>query len=264
MRVPDGGPGPSRVQGPRPEPVDADSASPGSLQRALRLAIIAGLAAALAIPGLAHATINGGCTASGQSTSGSVDLTSATEWHLKSTDTAGGEGQSPAQMTSAEVHAYVLGLAIPIASGTGNGGTSGAVTGVSVAPFAILGHRFTVAGTASGQGACSGEITIILDDVNPALTAFGGGGLLLFAVGVVAILLGARSSGGLPRRILVAVLGGLGGAGLGVALAQFGVLDATSLVGLALAIGGLVLGFVITGPLGRGASPAGGATGAAA
>ena len=137
-----------------------------------RLAAALAVVGVLCLPRAAAAVVTGGCTAEGHSTSSSVDITTATEWHLKSTDTAGGSGTSPVKMRAAQVYAYALGIEIPIASGTGDGGTSGAVDGVSVAPFAILGHRFTVAGSASGDGACSGSITIILDDVTDAQFRF--------------------------------------------------------------------------------------------
>jgi hypothetical protein len=105
----------------------------------LRVAAALAVVGALALPRRAAAVITGGCTAEGHSTSSSVDLTTATEWHRRSTDTAGGSGSSPAKMRAAQVYVYALGIEIPIASGTGDGGTSGAVDGVSVAPFAIPG-----------------------------------------------------------------------------------------------------------------------------
>jgi hypothetical protein len=218
---------------------------------ALGFAAMLAVVGALAVARPAAAVVTGGCTAEGHSTSSSVDITTATEWHLKSTDTASGSGTSPVKMTAAQVYAYALGIEIPIASGTGDGGTSGAVDGVSVAPFAVLGHRFTVAGSASGDGSCSGSITIILDDVSPALTVLGGGGIALFVVGTLGVLGGARSRGGAVRRIVAGVFGVLGGAGLGLALEQFGVTDPTSPVGLGLVLAGLLLGLLLTGLLGK-------------
>jgi len=211
----------------------------------------------LLLAGPAAATISPPCSGTGTSTSGGeIDLTTATEWHLKSTDTAGGSGQSTVEMQSATVSASALGLAVPIAGGSGDGDTQGSVSGVSVAAFAYLGARFVVSGSASGEGgSCSGSITIILDDVNPLLTLFGGGGIVLALIGLLAIFMGARSAGGMGARILAAILGGLGGAGLGLALEQFGVLDPTSFVGLVIALVGLVLGFVLAGRLGSGPAP---------
>ena len=197
----------------------------------------------------AIATISSPCSGTGTSTSGGeIDLTTATEWHLKSTDSAGGGGQSTVEMTSATVFARALGLSIPIAGGSGDGDTTGSVSNVSVTTFALLGQRFVVSGSASGDGAsCSLSIVVIIDDVNPLLTAFGGGGLVVALIGLLAIAMGARSSAGMAGRLLVAIVGGLGGAGLGLALEQFGVLDPTSFVGLGLVILGLALGFVLHG-----------------
>ena len=223
--------------------------------------IAAGLVASalfLVLAGPASATIDPPCSGTGNSTSGGdIDLTTATEWHMLKDDIAGGTGQSTVPMKTGSVSAYGLGLALPIASGTGDGKTDGSVTGVSVATYAILGHRFLVAGSASGDGgSCSGSITIILDDVDPLFTVFGGGGVLLAVIGLLAIFLGARSGGGCLTRILAALFGGLGGAGLGLALEQFSVLDPTSFVGLVLAIVFAVLGFGLCGRFGSSSTPA--------
>jgi hypothetical protein len=220
---------------------------------ARRLAWIGLLAVlALAFPVVASATITPPCQGNGTSTSGNVDLTTATEWHLKSTDTAGGSGSSTVAMKSANVAAYAFGgLGIPIAAGTGNGETSGSVDGLSVKTYAILGARFYVAGSASGDGAsCSGSIVIILDDVNPVFTVFGGGGLILFVIGLIGLLLLARSGEGCFLMGIAIVLGLLGGAGLAVALGQFGALDATSPVGLVFPIVGAVAGAATCGRMG--------------
>jgi hypothetical protein len=207
------------------------------------------LAAALALPGASWATVRGGCLVTGSATSsGLIDITTETEWHMKSTDIAGGSGTAPSPQTSSTVVAYVLGIAIPITSGSGDGSAEGSVDGVDVSTFAILGARFMVAGSSSGDaGGCDGEVTVILDDVNPLLTVLGGGGILLALLGLVAIILAARSSGGGLLRLLAAVFGGLDGAGLGLALEQFGFLDPRLLIGLVIAIGGALAGFVLAG-----------------
>lgn len=200
----------------------------------------------------AVATIAAPCSGTGTSSSGAdVDLTTATVWHLLSTDTAGGHGQSTVPMKSGSVSAYALGLGLPIASGSGDGSTTGAVEGVSVKTYAILGHRFVVAGSASGDsGGCSGSIEIVLDDVNPVLTVLGGGGILLALIGLIVIVLGARSGGGCLTRLLSGLFGGLGGAGLGLALEQFGILDPRSFVGLGMLVVGALLGLALCGRFG--------------
>ena len=226
------------------------SSVPG--RRFIRLGFL--VAAMLAFPASTVAVMDRGtCQATGTATSGGADLTTDTEWHMQSTDVAGGSGTASAKQTSAQVGAYALGLSLPIASGSGDGDTAGAVGGINVAPYAVLGARFTVSGSSVGEdGGCAGHITIILDDVNPLLTVLGGGGIVLALIGLLAIVLGARSSGGMGARILAAIFGGLGGAGLGVALEQFGILDPTSFVGLGIAIVGLLLGFILAGRMASG------------
>ena len=66
---------------------------------------------------------------------------------------------------------------------------------------------------------------------------------------------GARSRGGAVRRVVADMFGALGGAGLGLALEQFGVTDPTSPVGLVLILAGLVLGLLLTGLPGRRGAP---------
>lgn len=227
----------------------------GSVRRRLGAMTAAGcLFLVLASP--VGATVSSPCSATGTSTSGGdVDLTTAKEWHLKKADVAGGHGESTAEMKSATVSAYALGLPIPIASGSGDGGTTGAVQGVSVEPFTILGARFVVGGSASGDsGGCTGQIVIIIDDVNPVTTALGGGGGIAAVIGAIALILGARAKPGLGRRILSGIFGLLGGAGLGLLLEQLGVIDPTTFVGLGIAIVGLVVGLLIQGRLHGGSS----------
>jgi hypothetical protein len=123
--------------------------------------------------------------------------------------------------------------------------------------FALLGQRFTVSGSATGDGGtCSGQITVILDDVNPLMTVFGGGGAALAGLGVVAVLLGVFLGGGLLSRLLAGLFGGLGGVGLALSLEQFGILDPTTTIGLFIALLGLVAGVFLAGLLhSRAAAP---------
>jgi hypothetical protein len=227
------------------------------VRRFVVLGLVLGLA--LALPGAAAAVITkGSCQATGTATSsGTVDLTTATEWHMKSTDVAGGNGTAAAKQTSAEVAAYGLGIGLPIASGSGDGDTAGSVSGVQVSTYAILGARFTVAGSSVGEdGGCAGHVTIILDDVNPLLTVFGGGGALLAVIGLVGLVWAARSPSSCASQILAALFGLLGGGGLGLALEQFGILDPTVPIGLGLAIILAIIGFLIAGRLSKAAAEA--------
>lgn len=204
----------------------------------------------LAYPGGAAATIRGGCTGTGTATSGGVDVTTATAWHIKKDDVGGGTGEGPVAH-SASVAAYALGIPIPISSGTSvPGESSGSVSGVSASTFALLGARFVVSGTA--DNGCSGEIEILIDDVNPLLTVLGGGGAALAAIGLLAVLVMLRGGKGFGRRVLDAIFGGLGGLGLALALEQFGILDPTQMIGLFIVIGAAIVGLLSTGILGGG------------
>jgi hypothetical protein len=209
-------------------------------------------------PAAAGAAITGGCTGEGHSTSGGSDLTTDTQWHLKSNDVAGGSATSPVPMRAATVSAYGLGIGIPIAGGTSEDGeTAGSVDGINVSTYAVLGHRFVVAGSAIGDGACSGQIEIILDDNQPLLTVLGGGGIILALIGVVGMLAQARGTGGLVNRLLSAIFGALAGLGASLALEQFSVLDPTQPFGLYILIGLAVVGFITAGMFrSGGAAPA--------
>jgi hypothetical protein len=168
-------------------------------------------------------------------------------------DVAGGSGTAPAKMRAASVAAYALGIGLPIASGTSEDGeTEGSVDGVNVATYAILGHRFVVAGSGSGDAQCSGEIEILLDDVNPLFTVLGGGGIILAVIGLIAVILFSRSSGGCANRFLSAFLGGLGGVGGALAAEQFAILDPTEPFGLLVVLGAAVIGFITAGMFGGG------------
>jgi hypothetical protein len=79
---------------------------------------------------------------------------------------------------------------------------------------------------------------------------FGGGGLLLALIGLLAIIMGARSRGTTAVRGLAVLFGGLGGLGLALALEQFGILDPTQPTGLLIALVGALLGLGLAGRFG--------------
>lgn len=219
--------------------------------RAWRMAaLIGGLAMILAMPASVAAKMDRGtCQATGTATSsGSVDLTTIEEWHMQSTDVAGGTGTAGAKQTSGQVAAYALGIGLPIASASGDGDTEGSVQGVQVATYAILGARFAVSGSSVGEdGGCAGHFTVILDDVNPLLTVLGGGGLVLFLLGLLGMIWTSRKAASAATRIMSAIFGLISGIGLALALEQFGVIDARTYVGLGIAIVLLVVGFILAG-----------------
>ena len=224
-----------------------------SIPTVFRLSLAAALTIVLlAWPGSVAATIAGGCTGEGHSTSSSADLTTDTIWHLKRDDVAGGSGTSPAAMRNASVSAYGLGIPIPIAGGTSQDGkTEGSVDGVQVSTYAVLGRQFVVAGTASGDGQCTGQIEVVIDDVQAIFTVFGGGGILLAILALLGMLLATRGERRLTGRVVSAFLGALAGIGLGLSAEQFGFIDPTQPIGLFLVAAFVVLGFLTAGLFGR-------------
>jgi hypothetical protein len=199
----------------------------------------------LAVPAATSATVSGGCTAEGHaSNSAGVDLTDEPVWHLRSDDVAGGSGTSPANMTSATISAYALGIAIPIVNGSGKGDTTGSIDGVSLDTFSKLGKIFVVAGHATGDGTCDGQVLIIIDDVDAMFTVLGGGGLLIFILSLGAMLLTGRA-GGCLSKLIALVFGGIAATGLALSLEQFEIISPTSPVGLVIVLIGAILGFVV-------------------
>ncbi len=220
-----------------------------SLRSRLVLYVLASLALLMVNPFPAAAVVTGGCTVQGLgSKSGAIDLTTQAEWHVRPDEVLSGSGNAPSDQTSVQISAYALGVAIPVvsASGKGRSGTGG--------PYAVSDYSW-IAQTISVVGAsdsCTGHVTVIIDDVNPVLTASGGGALALALLGLLMLLGTAFGSGGGGARIGGAIIGVVAGIGLGLGLQQMGVLDARSLVGLALPIGGLLIGAVAPGSLRRG------------
>ena len=208
--------------------------------------------AVMAFPAVVGATISGGCTATGTATSsGSIDLTTETVWNVQSTDTLSATGSSPNVMRSATVSAYALGLAIPIRSESGNGDTQGSIDGISMAMFSSLGKVFVIAGNASGDGACDGQILVVIDDVDALFTILGGGGLVVAILGVAAVLMASRSNG-CAAKVLAMIFGALGAIGLSLSLEQFQIISPTSPVGVAIVVVGALVGFMLAGRFGPG------------
>jgi hypothetical protein len=234
-----------------------------SISTSTRLALGAvALCVLLVLPLGAAASMLGQCEAEAHTASGSSVSFSQDEWHIKKDDVAGGSGQSSSKMTKAQVGAYALGILLPITGGEAkpgdDGQTQGSVEGIAVSTYSVLGARFTVMAVATGPGAasCTGTLRIVLDDVNPALTLLGGGGILVAIVCLLIFLALARGGSGCLPRIVGGAFGLLGGCGAGLAAEQFGVIVATQPIGLVVAVASAVVGFLIPGVFGGGSGDA--------
>lgn len=183
-----------------------------------------GLAASLALAGLAlaavpaEATIRGNCTGSGYATpdkpksvadagkaagaSNTVDFKSS-EWRVRSYHYyLAGEGKADGAMSSGEAFVDVFGQRIRVAGGSGSGvsGTGGPLSIADILPEPLKdtppAARISASGSAvpdprgnpPASGPCSGEIDIIFEDVTAAGSIAGGAGIGLGVVGIIGVL----------------------------------------------------------------------------
>jgi hypothetical protein len=215
----------------------------------LPLALAVTVVVALATPASAAlAAITGGCTASGSaSRSGSVDLTTATEWRVRSDDVVNASGRAPREQTGAQASAYAFFVPVGLLVTTGKGleGTTGPY---AVSDYAWIARVFVVAGSSD---TCSGSIRVVIEDVNQFATLVGGGGLLLFLVGMLGVIASALGRGLGPRLLGGGLSGLLAGFGLALLLPQFGAIDPRDPIGLALLAVGLIIGTLAASIPGR-------------
>ena len=192
--------------------------------RRSRVARALGVAALLLLllPAAATATVRGGCEAQGTSTSGGeLNLTTNAVWHLRSTDTIQLFGQAASPQTAATVRATAFGFAIPLGGGTADPSTEAESGTFQVSNFALLGRVFLISGESTGPGpGCDGEIQVVIDDVNPLLTALGGGALVATLIGLVGLAWAVRRPDSFVRLGTGLVSMGLIGIGISVLLQQ--------------------------------------------
>jgi hypothetical protein len=175
-----------------------------------------------ALPAVTAATVTGGCSVTGTSTSGGpIDLTTATVWHVRSSDQISASGSAPFEQSDGAASAYVFGFAVPLASGHSTAEHSVQSDTYEVSTLAILGRVFVLSGSSTGPfHGCAGQVEVVIDDVNPLLTVLGGGGLAMALLGLVGALWGLRRSESAWRRIVGLVALGLIGAGTSLVLQQ--------------------------------------------
>ncbi|MFI5253977.1 MAG: FGLLP motif-containing membrane protein [Candidatus Limnocylindrales bacterium] len=186
------------------------------------VATLAVAALALAMPAAVAADVAGGCTLTGTSTSGGpIDLTSTPTWHILKGDSISGTATAPTTQWHAAVAASLLGLGIPIASGQSEGATHAASDSYDIAAIAALGRVFVISGSSTGpHGGCSGQVQVVIDDVNPLLTVMGGGGLAGVVLGLLGLAWASRRPSSAPRMVMALSSGTLIGAGSALVLQQ--------------------------------------------
>ncbi|MGH2407821.1 MAG: hypothetical protein ACRDF7_07085, partial [Candidatus Limnocylindrales bacterium] len=188
-----------------------------------RVLVVAGVSViVLALPPVVAADVGGGCTLTGTSTSGgTIDLTVTPVWHLRSGDQISGTATAPGTQYHATVDASVLGIGIPVVTGQSAGATHADSDAYAVSTLALVGRVLVLSGTSTGpHGDCSGQVEIIIDDVNPLLTVMGGGGAAAAVLGLLGLALALRRPASGRRMVLALAAGALVGAGSAVVLQQ--------------------------------------------
>jgi hypothetical protein len=191
-----------------------------------------------------QARVSGGCTASATaSRSGSVDLTTATVWHVTDADVINGQARSPVSQRSAQLKVVIFGVGLPLLDRQGNS-TTGAAGPYRIADYDHYSRVLSVAGTTSG---CDGAILIIVDDVAPLETWAGILGLIATVLGLIGLIASLFLQPTGSSRVVGMIVGFLAGLGVGLLLQEAATLDPANALGLAFPAAGAVIGLVIPG-----------------
>ena len=200
----------------------------------------------------AQARVSGGCTASATAShSGSVDLTTATVWHVTDADVISGEAKSPSPQRSAQLKVVIFGVGLPLLDRQGNS-TTGSAGPYRIADYDHYSRVLSVAGT---SGSCDGAILIIVDDVAALATWAGILGLIATLLGLIGLIASLFVQPAGSSRVVGVVVGILAGFGVGLLLQEAAVLDPANALGLAFPVAGAVIGLVVPGVLRRRAQP---------
>lgn len=218
----------------------------------IRFAVFTGLLAILlmlTIGSHAAAVVRGGCSAQATgSVSGSVDITTANEWRVKSTDIVNGRGNAPVEQRRVTVNVMTMGIALPIINTEGDPKTSGSAGPYAVADYSRFARVIAVSGASDS---CSGSLKIVVDDVGVMQTALGIGGAVATLIGVLGMVAMATRPGGTAARLGGALSGLLAGLGIAAVLQEAEVVGPDNLLGLAIVLIALVIGAASAGTLRR-------------
>ena len=198
------------------------------------------------VPAAVQANVSGGCTATGTaSKSGTVDLTSATVWHVTAADVLTGVATAPTSQRTAQLKVVLFGIGLPLLDRTGTS-TTGTAGPYRIADYSPYTRVLAVAGTSTS---CDGSVLIIVDDVSPLTTWVGILGLIAALLGLIGLLATLTQVPTGNTRIVGLVVGVVAGLGLGLLLQETAILDPANALGLLFPAGGAVLGFLIPGIL---------------
>jgi hypothetical protein len=202
------------------------------------------LTSLIAVPVLGQARVSGGCTASATaSRSGSVDLTTATVWHVTDMDVISGEAKSPTPQRSAQLKVVIFGVGLPLLDSQGNS-ARGAAGPYRIADYDHYSRVLSVAGTSTS---CDGAVLIIVDDIAPLATWAGILGLIATLLGLIGLIASLFLQPTGSARVVGMIVGFLAGLGVGLLLQEAATLDPANALGLAFPVVGAVIGLVVPG-----------------
>ena len=198
----------------------------------------------LVAPVAGQARVSGGCTASATaSKSGSVDLTTASVWHVIDADVINGNAKSPSPQRSAQLKVVIFGIGLPLLDQQGNS-TVGAAGPYLIADYDHYSRVLSVAGTSTS---CDGAVLIIVDDVAPLATWAGILGLIATVLGLIGLIASVFLQPTGSSRMVGVIVGFLAGLGVGLLLQEAAALDPANAIGLAFPVVGAVIGLVVPG-----------------
>ena len=200
------------------------------------------------VPAAVQGKVNGACTATGTaSRSGTIDLTTATVWHVTAADVLTGAAKAPRTQRTAQLKVVLFGIGLPLLdrSGVSTSGTAGPYRIADYSPYTRV---LAVAGASTN---CDGSVLIIVDDVSPLTTWAGVLGLIAALLGLIGLLASLTQVPTGNTRIVGLVVGVVAGLGLGLLLQEMAILDPANALGLLFPGGGAVLGFLMPGILRR-------------
>ncbi|HEV2414189.1 MAG TPA: hypothetical protein VGX27_05230 [Candidatus Dormibacteraeota bacterium] len=202
-----------------------------------------------AAPVAAHANVQGGCTATATaSSSGTIDLASASTWHVKDADVLNGQATAPTRQTTAHLAVMLFGIGLPLLDRTGNS-ASGAAGPYRIADYDHYTRVLAVNGTSS---TCNGNVLLVVDDVAPLSTWAGLLGLIAAVLGIIGLVATMFQLPSGSARVVGVIVGLVGGLGLGLFFQQVGILDPANVLGLLLPAGAALLGLILPGTASRG------------
>lgn len=211
---------------------------------------VTAVAALIASPVAAMAFVNGGCTAQATASgSPGADITTQNVWHVRNDDVLTGVGNAPSPQKHVQADVVFFGLHAgfkPLIDSTGDGSTTGHGGNYKVSDYSRYARIFYIAGNSDS---CDGGILIVVDDVSAYKTAAGIAGLGLTGLGLLGLILLGFSHRGRARFVLGAIVGLIGGTGLGLFLEQTGTIDPASRRTLAIPLAGAVVGLLVAGAL---------------